>query len=119
MLRQLGDDVRIVSADVFFRGAEGGVNLLHHAAKHGLVPLVRAENALPVPLIDKNRMNVVRFLVPADGVHVGIQSLARLKAVVPQGQPFPLGQRLHDLRRFTRFQNIEGYRALHAIQVIV
>lgn len=64
-------------------------------------------------------MQVAQFFVAADGIHVGVQPLAGRKSVLVQRHPFPLGQRMDDLCRPAGLGNIEGYRPLHTVQVIV
>ena len=52
----------------------------------------RCDDLFPIPLIDINRMQVIHFLVAADGIHIRIQSLARLKTVFIERHPFPFGE---------------------------
>ena len=65
-------------------------------------------------------MQIVKLvLIAADGVHVRIQSLAGEEAVALECKALPLRQRLHDLRLCLRAQDIERYRALIAVEVVV
>ena len=52
--------------------------------------LVGGDNALPVPLIHVDAVQVVQFLITADGVHVGHNALAGAEAILVQGIALPL-----------------------------
>ena len=64
-------------------------------------------------------MEVVHLLIAADGVHVGEQTLAGLEAVALQRQTLPLGQRVYHLPGGAHIGDVEGDRALHAVEVVV
>ena len=64
-------------------------------------------------------MEVVGNLVPADGVHVGDQTLAHGEVVVVQGQTLPLSQGVDHLGVPLGGGHVEGDGALHAVQVVV
>ena len=83
------------------------------------VPVLPGDDLFPVPLIHIDGVDVVYFLVTADGVHISIQTLALMEAVALQRQTFPLGQRVNHLTVQTHIGNIKGHGALHAVQVIV
>ena len=44
-------------------------------------------------------MEVVQLLIPADGIHVGVQALAYRKLIAVQGQTLPLSQRVDVYKR--------------------
>ena len=64
-------------------------------------------------------MEIVQFLVPADGVHVGVQPLPHRELVAVEGQALPLGQGVDHLGVPPRVGHVEGHRALHAVEVVV
>ena len=62
---------------------------------------------------------IQHILVTADGVHIGVEPFAGIKAVIMQGHALPLGKRLHDLCVSADVRNIEVHRALVAVQVVI
>ena len=64
-------------------------------------------------------VDVVQFLVPADGVHIGVQAVAHGKMIPLQSQPLPLGQRVHHLGIGSYRGDVEGNGTLIAVQVVV
>jgi hypothetical protein len=62
------------------------------------VALLGGDDALPVPLIDIGGMVVIEEIVFADGAHVGADAFADSAIELLEGDAFPLGRRLHDLR---------------------
>ena len=98
---------------------DGGYDGAHRLAEIILRPILPADDLLPVPLVHVDGVGVVHLLVPADGVHIGEQALAHVEAIPLQGQALPLGQGMHHLAVDAHVGNIEGDRALHAVQIIV
>ena len=100
---------------------------LHHSAYDGAdgllqevdIAILAGDDLFPVPLIHVDGMEVVHFLVTADGVHIGEQTLAHVEFIALQRQTFPLGQRMHHLTVGGHIGDIEGNRAFHAVQVII
>jgi len=118
-LRQ-NSQLRIYSPHRVLRIAYRGDDI--HDRELEIVPraVLREDNFFPVPLVDVDRVQIVKLvLVAADGVHVRIQSLAGEEAVALERKALPLCQRLHDLRLCLRAQDIERYRALIAVEVVV
>ena len=100
--------------------ADGGDNVHDGGLEVIQVPVLRQDDLLPVPLVDVDRVEVVQLvLVAADGVHVGIQALARPEVVALERHALPLGKALHDLGSRVGVQDIEGDRALIAVEVVV
>ena len=83
------------------------------------VPVFAGNDLLPVPLIHINGVDIVELLVPADGVHIGVQSITYGKAVALQSQSLPFCQRMDHLSFFAHGRNVEGDRTLVAVQVVV
>ena len=84
------------------------------------VPVLLIDDHLPVPLIDIAAVQIIELLIATNRVHVGIETLARLEAVLLQCHSLPLRQRMHDLDRLIRPPwNIEADRTLIAIQIII
>ena len=73
----------------------------------------------PVPLIHVNGVDVVQLLVAADGVHVGIESMAYGEAVPLEGQALPLRQGVDHLGLLADGGDVKGNGALIAVQIIV
>ena len=77
------------------------------------------DDLFPVPLVYVDRVEVIQLLVPADGVHVGVEAGIGAEAVALQGQALPLCQRMDDLDLFSDIGDIKGNGAFHAVEVIV
>ena len=83
------------------------------------IPVFRGDDLLPVPLVHVDGVDVVQFLVPADGVHIGVQAVAHGEMIPLQSQPLPLGQGVHHLGISSYRGDVEGNRTLIAVQVVV
>ena len=64
-------------------------------------------------------MEIIQLLIPADGVHVGVQPLAHGELVAVQGHALPLGQGVDHLGVPARVGHVEGHGPLHAVQIVV
>ncbi len=65
-------------------------------------------------------MQVVEFLVAADGVHVRVNAVARADPVAADRHALPLGKRLHDLCVcLIHIQNGKVDCAFHTVQVVI
>ena len=94
-------------------GPDGGLQI-------SLIPLLPGDNLLPVPLVHIDGMDVVQILlVPADGVHVGVETLAHMEAVALQCKALPLGKRVDHLTVLSHTGNIELDGAFHAVEVVI
>ena len=91
----------------------------HRLLQKGLVPVPGGDDLLPVPLVHVHRVEIVQLLVPADGVHVGVQPLAHRELIAVQGHALPLGQGVDHLGLPPGEGDVEGDRALHSVQVVV
>ena len=83
------------------------------------VPVPGGDVLLPVPLVHVDGVEVVHHLVPADGVHVGVEAGAGGELIPLQGQPLPLGQGVDHLSVGAHVGDVEGDGPLHAVQVVV
>ena len=83
------------------------------------VPVLFPDDLLPVPLVHIGGVEIVQLLIPADGVHIGVQALPLVELVALQRQTLPLGQRVDHHSLTLDPANVEGDGALHAVQVIV
>ena len=72
--------------------------LLHNSFEKLKVALLGGDDALPVPLVNVGAVIVIEEVVLADGAHVGADAFAELAVELLQGDPFPLGGGLDDLR---------------------
>ena len=65
-------------------------------------------------------MQVVQFLVSADGIHVGIDAVARLYLVLSQRQSLPLRQGVNHLGlRIAQVLDGKRHGAFHTVQIVV
>ena len=64
-------------------------------------------------------MDIIRILVAAYGVHVGIETLTGLEAVVLEGAALPLCERLDYFNIAVHILYVERHGALDAVQCIV
>ena len=108
--------------DVAQRGR--GVTDGAHDVQHGVlqilhIPVFCIDMLFPVPLVHVDGVEVVHFLIPADGVHVRIEAGAQLELIALEGQTLPLGQGVHHLAVSAHIGDIEGHRTLHTVKVIV
>ena len=78
-----------------FRTENGCIDTADDTFQKGSCSVVFRNDRLPVPLVYIERMEVVQFLIGTNGVHVGINAIARLYLVVGQRQPFPFRQRVY------------------------
>ena len=100
--------------------ADGADDVHHRQLQIVQVPVLRQDHLFPVPLIHIDRVQVIQLvLIPADGVHIGVQALAGVEAIAFQRQTLPLGQRLHHLCPPVGAEDVKGHWPLDAVQVIV
>ena len=64
-------------------------------------------------------MDVVQLLVPADGVHVGVQTVANAEVIPLQSQALPFCQGVNDGGLTVGILDVEDNGALYAAEVIV
>ena len=114
-IAQLG----ILAAHGELRIADAGDDVRHRLMQGEQGARLRRDDLLPIPLIDVDGVQVIQLLVPADGVHVGVNALAGVDIVAIERHALPLGQRMDDLRVGVRAGNIEADRALHAVEIVV
>ena len=100
-------------------GADAGHDSLDHTFQILQGPVLRANHLLPVPLVHIDAVQVVQFLVPANGVHVGVKTYSGNKAIVMEGLPLPLGQTMYHLGGSSGLPDGKFYRPLHTVQVVV
>ena len=82
-------------------------------------PLRSQYDLLPVPLIDKYRVYIVGILIAPYGIHIGIKSFARCKAVLFQSIALPLRKRMDHLIAAVAVLDIKRHRAFDAVKVVV
>ena len=113
--RQLGEN----GVEEILGVGQGLDDGLHRLLEIGHVPVLPGDDLLPVPLVHIGGVEGVQLLVPADGVHVGVQTLAGLEVIALEGHALPLGQGVDHLGGLFHAVDIKGDRALHAVQVVV
>ena len=65
-------------------------------------------------------MKIVKLLIPAYGIHVGVKTLSGLEAVACQRQTLPLGKRLYHLHAHAGDGlDIKFHRPLNAIEIVI
>ena len=107
------------------RAQEGlGVPQRAHNGPDGVLQIVQiavlgGDDLLPVPLVHIGGVEVVQILVPADGIHVGVQALAGVELIALQSQTLPLGQRVDHHGGVGHAADVKGDGALHAVQIVV
>ena len=120
LLGQNRRNVRIAFVGVGLDFAQDTVYRADNLLQEGQVTLLGAHGTLPVPLVHVQRVEVVQLFVGADGVHVGIEAVARGNAVFGQFEPFPLGQRVdHFGTCLTHILNGESHGPFGSVQVVV
>ena len=92
LLRQEGLQLRIGLTRQVLRTSNGGIDALYHVLQERQRTILLADDGLPVPLVDIQRVQIVQLLIGADGVHVGIDAVARLYLILGQRQTLPFGQ---------------------------
>ena len=119
-LGQDGRDVGIKFVNLLLDGLHRLVYRFDGRFQEAEVALFGTHRALPVPLVDVERMDVVQLLVGADGVHVGVQPVSRGDLVGPEFHALPFGQRVHHLGpAVAQVADRERHGALHAVQIVV
>ena len=84
------------------------------------IPFFFADDFFPVPLINKNRMNIIRHFIAANSIHVGIQTFPHGKTVFFECKTLPFGKRLHNLSRMGGIIfDIESNRTFNPVQIII
>ena len=83
------------------------------------IPVFPGNNLLPVPLVHIDGVDIIQVLIPADGVHIGIQAVAHGEIVSFQGQTLPFCQGVDNLGIDSNGGDVKGYRPLIAVQVVV
>ena len=73
----------------------------------------------PVPLIDVDGVKVVHLLIPADGIHIGVEAGAGLELIALESETLPLGQRVHHLTFGAHVGDVEGDGTLYTVEVII
>ena len=112
---ELGEDRAQGVLGLADTGDDGAHRVLEEV--HCAVP--GGDDLLPVPLVHIDRVDIVGQLVPADGVHVGVESLAHGELVAVEGHALPLGQGVDHLGVPGGGGDVKGDRALHAVQVVI
>ena len=117
---QRGRDVREGAVRHGLGSQQGAVDAADDVVKEVHRAILRADGALPVPLIDVERVDVVQLFVGADSVHVRVEPLAGRDTVSSQLHALPLGQRVNYLgASVAHVFDGERYGALHAVEVVV
>ena len=118
--RQKGLKGRIMLAHKILGAEDGGIDATDNTFKEIEITFGARHNHLPVPLVDIERMKIVKLLVGPDSVHVGVDAIARLNGILSQGEPFPLGKRVdHLCLSIAKILNGKRHGAFRAVEVVV
>ncbi len=113
-------NLRIAFAYEVFGALYGVVDAAHHGLQITYIPVFGLHDALPIPLIDIEGMDVVKFFIATDGIHVGVESIAWLDVVLSEHDPFPLGKGMHYFRHLIiHILDREMYGTFHSAEVVV
>ena len=69
-------------------------------------------NLFPIPLVNVDRVYVIKLLVTANGVHIRVKTVANEEVVFLKRKPFPFSKRVHDLRCLPHCGNVKANGAL-------
>ena len=83
------------------------------------ISLFGSDNSFPIPLVYIDRVQVIQGFISADGVHIGIQTLAGAEIITIQCHAFPLCQRMNNLCGCACCGNFKAYGAFYAAEIIV
>ena len=106
--------------DVELGAQDGAVDLADNVLEESNGTLLGQYHTLPVPLIDIEAVDIVEFLIGADGIHVGDDTETGVYLIVGQSDSLPLGQTVYHLGySLVHILDRETDRALHTVQVII
>ena len=82
--------------------------------------MVGTDYLLPIPLIHIDGMNVIKFLIRSQGIHICIDTSSRSKIHLSQLHPLPFCKRMHHLRLTgSHILNRKGHRPLDTVQIVI
>ena len=114
------NDAGVALAHNEFGAPYGGIYAAHCGFEAVERALCGGDYRLPVPLVNIQRVQVVKLFVGPYGVHVGVYAVVRLYGVVGKGEPFPFRQRVYNLRLgVAEVFDGERHGAFHTVQVVV
>ena len=73
--------IRVLIPDLMLHVLDDGVDALHGVLEYLKASVFLPEHTFPVPLVHIEGVEVIRRLVAADCVHIGVEAFARLKAI--------------------------------------
>ena len=120
ILGQSRSDVWIVGIDFSLCLTQGAVYLIHRSLQICQIAVLSAYGLLPVPLVHIERVQIVQVFGGANGVHIGVESVARRYIVGSEFHSFPLCKRMYHFGA-SRVHTVycERHGMLHAIEVVV
>ena len=120
LFRQAGPDVGVLLAYHELGTHDGRPYPPDNVLKVLRIPLAGEHHALPVPLVHIERVHVVQLLIRTDGVHIGVDAIARLNAILRKGKAFPLGEGMHYLADLAaHVLHGETHSTLHTVKIVV
>ena len=120
LFRQARPDVDVLLADHELGSHYGRPYAADNVLQILRIPLPGEHHALPVPLVHIEGVDVVQLLVRTDGVHVGVDAIARLDAVLRQGKALPFGEGMHYLADLSaHVLHGETHCTLHSVEVVI
>ena len=120
LLRQAGGDDWVFLAHHELGTHDGRPDAADYILQILGIAFAFGHHPLPVPLIHVEGVDVVQLLIRADSVHVGVDAIAGLDAVLRKGQTLPFGKRMHYLAYLpVHILHRETHGALDAVQVVI
>ena len=92
LVREISLQFIVLPVYEIIQALKGSVNAAYNLVEVFLGSVLTANNLFPVPLIYINLVKIVKFLIPPYGIHVSVQSGARLESVFAKGHSLPLCQ---------------------------
>ena len=112
-------ELGIVPLELVERAADCLDNAADSVFQRVGVALVLRDDALPVPLVHVNGVQVIRMFVATDSVHVADQAATDGKVVAPECIALPFCERLNYLGVFADVWQVKCNRMLDTIEVVV
>ena len=120
VMRQERLDLRIHFTHHVFRASHGRIDADDDLLQEFYCSLFGGDGTFPVPLVHVERVQIAQLFVGTDGIHIGIDTIARTDAVFGQGEAFPLCQRVNHFGLcIAQILDREGYGTFHTVQVVV
>ena len=113
-------ELRIGLASKVFCAKNGRIDPFHYILQKCKRTLLTGNHCFPVPLVNIERVEIVKLLVCSDGIHVGIYAISRIYLVFCKRHTLPLSQRMNNLcLSVAKILYRKGHCPFHTIEVVV